>query len=312
MPLGPAARSSPPRASQHGPGVSLGPTPCGHAVPSSLLDGLHARGPFFTGGTSGPHAPVTCPLAGACLWAAGPPASPFPRADAVSFGPEAQLTQQAPFARANTGSLAGGMSGNGTNLMNPPPPNVVNVAFLEARARDPETEGFLVDGVEYRQTVMSDAPPLAWQVWVSEFGDIVLDKNDGGDLIRPAQTMNEGYLYCSVLKQRPGADPYLRRRAHEWVAWAFHGEPPAPEAVVEHLDDDATNNDYRNLAWSDQTSNRARRTANSRSGTTPPGKLRTVLLNIRVVRLIRERTGFKGQKISAYVEQLILADLEPQ
>jgi hypothetical protein len=196
--------------------------------------------------------------------------------------------------------------------MNPPPLNIVNAAIYGARTRDPECEGFLADGIEYRLTSMADAPPIAWQVFVSEFGDIVVDKNDCADLVRPAQTLNEGYLYCSILKLVPGADPYLRRRAHEWVAHAFLGPPPEPDSIVEHLDDDATNNDYRNLAWSDQISNRARRTANSRSGITPPGKLRNVLLNIRVVRLIRERTGFKGRKISAYVEQLILADLESQ
>jgi hypothetical protein len=196
--------------------------------------------------------------------------------------------------------------------MNPPPLNTVNAAFYEACTRDPDCQGFVADGIEYRLTVMTDAPPLAWSVWVSEFGDIVVDKNDGAELVRPTQTLNEGYVYVSIKKQQAGADPYLRRRVHEWVAFAYHGDPPAPDSIVEHLNDDGTDNDFRNLAWSDQIRNRARRTANDRAGITPPGKLRNLLLNIRVVRLIRERTGFKGRKMAAYVEQLILADLDPQ
>jgi hypothetical protein len=196
--------------------------------------------------------------------------------------------------------------------MNAPPLTSVNAAFLDARSRGPDAEGFLVDGIEYRLTLMSDAPPLAWSVWVSEFGDIVVDKNDGAELIRPTQTLNEGYVYVSIKRRQPGADPYLRRRAHEWVAHAFHGPPPTHDAIVEHLDDDPIHNDFRNLAWSDQIMNRARRTANGRAGITPPGKLRNILLNIRIVRLIRDRTGFKGRKLSTYVEQLILADLDPQ
>jgi hypothetical protein len=196
--------------------------------------------------------------------------------------------------------------------MNTPPLTSVNAAFLDARSRDPDADGFLVDGIEYRLTVMSDAPPLAWSVWVSEFGDIVVDKNDGAELIRPAQTLNEGYVYVSIKKQRPGADPYLRRRVHEWVAFGYHGKPPTPDAIVEHLDDDQSRNHARNVSWSTPVLNRARRTENDRAGVTPPGKLRNVLLNIRVVRLIRERTGFKGRKLSGYVERLILADLDPQ
>jgi hypothetical protein len=195
--------------------------------------------------------------------------------------------------------------------MSPPPLHAVNAAY-EARARDPECAGFIVDGIEYRLAKMIDAPALAWDVWVSELGDMVVDKKNGGELVRLKQTLNEGYLYVSVEKEEHGADPYLRRRVHEWVAHAFHGPPPEPDSIVEHLDDDSTNNDFRNLAWSDQVRNRARRTANGRSGYTPPGKLRNVLLNIRVVRLIRDRTGFKGRKLSTYLEQLILSDLDPQ
>jgi hypothetical protein len=169
-----------------------------------------------------------------------------------------------------------------------------------------------VDGIEYRRTVMIDQPPLAWDVWVSENGDVVVDKGEARDLVRLTQTLNMGYRYVSVLRRQPGADPYLRRRVHEWVAWAYHGPPPSPDSIVEHLDDDPSNNTAVAVIWSDQITNRARRTANDRTGTVPPGKLRNVLLNLRVVRLIRERTGHKGRKLSTYVERLILADLDPQ
>lgn len=41
-------------------------------------------------------------------------------------------------------------------------------------------------------------------------------------------------------------------------------------------------------------------------------KLRSVLISVRALRLIRERTGFKGRRISRYLEQLVLSDLDPQ
>jgi hypothetical protein len=118
--------------------------------------------------------------------------------------------------------------------MSPPPLNAVNAAFNDMRARDPESTGFLVDGIEFRRTTMIDAPALAWDVWVSEFGDIVVDKKNGSELVRLTQTLNEGYLYVSVEKQQHGADPYLRRRVHEWVAHAYYGAPgldPVPRTV---------------------------------------------------------------------------------
>ncbi len=43
-----------------------------------------------------------------------------------------------------------------------------------------------------------------------------------------------------------------------------------------------------------------------------PNKLRNVLISVGALRLIHERTGFKGRRISRYLEQLVLSDLDPQ
>ena len=104
-------------------------------------------------------------------------------------------------------------------------------------------------------------------------------------------------------------DAFLRRRCHEWVATAFHGPPPAPGAIVEHLNDVPTDNREENLCWSGHAANRARRTANGKVAV-PTGKLRKVAISLRVIRALQERTRLKGRALTAHIEAMIVRQLE--
>ena len=44
-------------------------------------------------------------------------------------------------------------------------------------------------------------------------------------------------------------------KIHRLVCEAFHGQPPYAHAVVIHIDEDATNNNYLNLKWGTQKEN---------------------------------------------------------
>jgi hypothetical protein len=192
-----------------------------------------------------------------------------------------------------------------------PKPSVekLNAAYKAARARDPECRSFVVNGIEYRLTTMPDAPELAWDVWVGSIrGDILVDKRDGGDLTRPIQTENGGYLYVSIAKKIAVSDPHFRRRVHQWVAHGHLGPPPFSNAIVGHLDyDGLTGNSAFSLTWSDPAMNRARR--NGTAKLTPAGKVRPVSLNLRLVRRAQAKTGHRGQRLTKYVEKLIRQDL---
>lgn len=127
------------------------------------------------------------------------------------------------------------------------PIDVVTAAYVTAFTPD----HFFVGQQEYRLTTLGlEEPPLAWDVFVSDHGDIVVSKRDGLGFIRPQLTRNEGYLMVSILRAEERAeDRYLRRRVHVWVANAFHGRAPSPDALVEHLNDDPSDNFAANLRW---------------------------------------------------------------
>jgi hypothetical protein len=188
-----------------------------------------------------------------------------------------------------------------------PPLEKITAAYKSALAQNPAFSSFVVDGTEYRSATMPDAPALAWGIIASSAGDVVVDKRDGGDLVRPDQTMNGGYLMVSIARKVPLADAYFRRRAHEWIAHAFLGPPPSLASIVEHLDDDGTNNAAWNLVWSDCAKNRARR--NGTAKFTPEGKVRQLPLDLRLIRRVQVRTGHKGQRLAKYIEKLIRKDL---
>jgi hypothetical protein len=159
--------------------------------------------------------------------------------------------------------------------------------------------------VTYRHTSMPGEAALAWKVWVSECGDVLVDKRDGSGLTRPRQTVNDGYLIVSIRRQLSGGDPYMRRRVHEWVAHAFCGSPPSPAAIVEHLDDNPKNNSAKNLAWSDHGSNRARKAQNERAGASPGDKIRKMPISLRLMRELQQRTGQRGQVLVRTIERLV-------
>jgi hypothetical protein len=166
-------------------------------------------------------------------------------------------------------------------------------------------DGF-VGTTEYRLTTLGpDEPPLGWEVWVSDQGDLVVSKRDGLGFVRPQLTRNEGYLMVSILRAEDRAeDRYLRRRLHRLVAMAFHGRAPSSDALVEHLDDDPENCGAANLRWATPAENRARKTANDRADV-PKGKIRKLPINMRVVRELQQRTGMKGKALATFVEALI-------
>ncbi len=183
---------------------------------------------------------------------------------------------------------------------------VLSAALAAARRADAETPKFVVDQTEYRLTTLPDEPPLAWDVWVGAQGDIVVDKRAGNGLVRPAQTLNEGYLMISIkrLDARP-EDSFLRRRCHEWVANAFHGPPPSRDAIVEHLNDQPDDNREENLCWSRHAENRASRTAN-RGKAVPDGKVRKVPISLKLIRELQAHTRLKGRGLAAFIEQVIV------
>jgi hypothetical protein len=192
-----------------------------------------------------------------------------------------------------------------------PPLPAVSQALAAARARDPTCTWFTVGRMEYRLATMPNEPPLEWTVWAGSIaGDIVVEKASGR-LVRPAQTMNEGYRVVSIAKATPfRGDRYLRRRVHEWIAHAFLGPPPTPDAIVEHLNDQGGTNDAINLIWSTSSTNRKRKTANDRAGLAPDGKVRKLPLSLNLVRQLQQRTGCRGQTLIAHVEDLIARELD--
>jgi HNH endonuclease len=137
-------------------------------------------------------------------------------------------------------------------------------------------------------------------------GDILVDKRDSRGLVRPAQTVNAGYLMISIAVAI--SDPYVRRRVHSLVAYAFLGPPPAPSSIIEHLDDNPQNRDLINLLYSTSATNRARR--NGTAKFTPAGKVRPLPLDLRLVRRVQAKTGHKGQRLTKYVEELLRKDLK--
>jgi hypothetical protein len=60
-----------------------------------------------------------------------------------------------------------------------------------------------------------------------------------------------------------------KTRVHRIVAEAWHGPPPSPKHVVDHIDSDKTNNHPNNLEWVTQSENLARARAKGRMSNPP-------------------------------------------
>ena len=184
----------------------------------------------------------------------------------------------------------------------------VNRAHDLARARGALVEEFELDGVTYRHTVLQGEPELAWKVFVSAMGDVVVEKEPGGQLHRPARTVNENYLLVSIKRlNSQGPDAYLRRRIHWLVAVAFKGPPPSPGAVASHLNDDGLDCRAENIIWASQSENRATRSANA--GHVPKHKMRKVYVPLHLARVLGVRKHLRGRKLDRYLEQLVRRDL---
>lgn len=193
--------------------------------------------------------------------------------------------------------------------MNKPAVVELEGALDEARAACAETKHFTLNGREYRATVLPDEPPLAWTVWVSDDGDIVVDKRAAKGLCRPAQSVNDGYLMVSIRRADARAeDSFLRRRVHEWVAHAFLGPPPHSSSIVEHINDLPGDNRALNLRWSSHATNRAQRTANKGGSST--GKVRKVPISLSLIRQLQVLTGLRGRALVERIEQAIAAEVE--
>ena len=157
-----------------------------------------------------------------------------------------------------------------------PPPSIEALTAEHDRvlAANPAATEFTVEGGRYKKTVMPADPALAWDVFVGELGDLVVDKRDGRGLVRPTQSASEPYAVIAIRRAVPGpSDVYFRRRLHQWVANSYHGPKPSPDAIVEHLDDDPLRCEAQNLKWSNTAANRARKALNDRNPV-PEGRIR--------------------------------------
>lgn len=119
--------------------------------------------------------------------------------------------------------------------------NVLDIPEEEMRSND-YAEG--PNGEMYKRIGSSD-------YYISSEGRVISLKQKKARVMRPWHNQ-----HGHEMLRLPGASPNKRgfSTVHRLVAEAFVPNPNG-YSVVRHLDDDPTNNDYRNLAWGSQADN---------------------------------------------------------
>lgn len=170
-----------------------------------------------------------------------------------------------------------------------------------APPRDPGG-AFVRDGVAFRM-VEFGGEDVPWVVYAGGDGDVLVDKRDGGGLVRPRKTWNDGYLMVSV---RRTDGRYVQRRVHDLVARAFLGPPPSPEHIVDHVNGNPEQNDIRNLRWATQQENRQNRTRHMRRHRrSTRGRTRMLPVAVGAVADVQQRTGLKGRRLYRWVDRVL-------
>ena len=119
--------------------------------------------------------------------------------------------------------------------------NVLDIPEEEMRSND-YAEG--LNGEMYKRIGSSD-------YYISSEGRVISLKQKKARVMKPWHNQ-----HGHEMLRLPGASPNKRgfSTVHRLVAEAFVPNPNG-YSVVRHLDDDPTNNDYRNLAWGSQADN---------------------------------------------------------
>lgn len=99
---------------------------------------------------------------------------------------------------------------------------------------------FVADGEEYRRIKGTMFH------YIGEFGDVMSFIHQKPKILKPHRT-NHGHEYVTIM----GKKVYIHRLVAEAFIYNIDSDP-----VVRHLDDDPSNNWYKNLEWGTQKDNR--------------------------------------------------------